>query len=265
MDAEDWPRVTASRTARFVLRGRLAAMARRATPLELAFREDQSLRHVAEVLGIPACEIGSAFADGEGWPLELPPPDAATIELLPWPEPLPLAARPRFVADTQLGRLARELRLLGFDALWRGELDQAEGDELLVELVLGEGRFLLTRDRALLFRRELSRPDPEGLPRCALLLSREAYGQLLETCARFGLAPLWQPLSLCSACGARLERASKAEILPLLPPTVARRCEDFRRCPACGKIFWKGDHARSIEPLLARLGEDLGSPARNEA
>jgi uncharacterized protein len=255
MPKENWPEVTGYRKASFMLEGRLAKMSRRVFPLELAFREDQSLRRLAELLGIPAAEIGLALADGESWPLELPPPEGSSIRLLPMAEPVSLHGRPSFLTDSHLGRLARELRLLGFDAIWRGALGRDE----MIETALGEERVLLTRDRSLLFRRELAR---EGAAsdgrRCMLLLSKDPYGQLLETCARYGLAGRWRPLSLCSACGGLLRRAEKAEVIGLVPPIVAERYVEFQFCPSCGKVYWKGDHARNIEALLARLNADIG-------
>jgi uncharacterized protein len=238
------------RRFRFKLEGRLAATARRGASRELSLREDQSLRHAAELIGIPACEIGAAKADGESWPLELAPPDDSLVELSPVPEPILFAERPSFLADLHLGRLSRELRLLGFDSLWRGSLSRDEA----IEVALGEGRVLLSADRSLLFRRELARAKGDEVRRrCMLVLSKGPFGQLLEVCARFGLAGLWRPLSLCSDCGGELREADAAEVRPLVPPVVAEKYVAFRICPACGKVFWRGDQARSIEPLLEGL------------
>jgi|GEM_PF-676370 len=266
-DAE-WPSVERFAKARLVLGGRLAQVARREPPREslgetlsrdAAFREDQSLRHVAETIGIPACEIGGVRIDGEAWPLELPPPDGSTVELDPVPEPIDLGRRPSFLADAHLGRLSRALRLLGFDSLWRRGLD----DDEAIGTALGEGRVVLTRDRGLLFERSLARsaaeaPEPsEAWRRGMLVLDSDPYRQLLEVCSRFGLDRLWLPLSLCSSCGSALRSASKAEVLSLVPRIVAERYDEFSLCPACGKAYWKGDHARSIGPLLERLRSDL--------
>jgi uncharacterized protein len=264
-EAEDWPRIDSRRSARFELRGRLAAMGRRPSPIELSFREDQSLRHLAETLGIPATEIGPVYADGSSWPLELPPPDGSTLELFPVLEPQGFAERPRFLSDDHLGRLARELRLLGFDSDLRERLT----DDEFVETAMAEGRAILSRDRALLCRRDLAIPargreSDEGAPRPMLVLSTQPYGQLLEVCRRFGLASLWKPLSLCSRCGGELKPIPRSEALPLLPKIVAERYERFWVCPSCGQLYWKGDHARSIEPLLARLRADLSSRAQAE-
>jgi Uncharacterized conserved protein len=247
-----------SRQVRFCLRGRLASIIRGEAQAPLRFRADQSLRHLAESIGIPACEIGSAFSDGEAWPLELPPPDGSKVELFPRAEPLDFPGEPSFLVDGQLGRLARELRLLGFDSLWRGAMDRDE----LIDTAIAEERALITRDRSLLIRRELA--AIAGERRDMLVLARKTYDQLVEICRRFGLARLMRPLSLCSSCGARLGPVEKSEVAARVPKIVAEKYEDFRLCPSCGKVFWRGDHARSIDPLLERLGAEAGLQGRPE-
>lgn len=270
MGEDGWPKVESFSRARLVLNGRLAYVSRRAAReaperVVAEYRSDQSLRHVAQAIGIPACEIGGSSVDGEPWSLELPPPDGSTVELDPVPEPLDVGRRPSFLADSHLGRLSRVLRLLGFDSLWRRDADR----DRTIGTALGEARVVLTRDRGLLYERPLSRPSDGAGDRAAapgaaaprrgmLVLASDPYRQLLEVCSRFGLERLWRPLSLCSSCGSEIRAASKAEVLPLLPAVVAERCEEFSLCPSCGKAYWKGDHARSIESLLARLRSDLG-------
>ena len=227
----------------------------------LSFRADQSLRHVAETLGLPACEIGSARLGGQAWSLELPPPDGSAIDLFPVEEPLSVGTELRFVADVHLGRLARDLRLLGFDVCWRNDYDT----ETLVPIAVAEGRIVLTRDRGLLFRRAFASPHAEGILACGgqpsasgmLLRSREPYEQLVEVARRFGLAPRLRPFSRCATCGGLLVEASRDEVLDLVPPVVAGRYAGFFLCPSCRKPYWKGDHLKSIEPLLERLRSDL--------
>src|SRR5262249_10770147 len=53
---------------------------------------------------------------------------------------------PRFVADAMLGRVARWLRVLGFDVVY----DPTLHDAALVQLAEADDRILLTRDRQLL-------------------------------------------------------------------------------------------------------------------
>lgn len=228
----------------------------------LSFRADQNLRHVAETLGIPACEIGSARMGGLAWSLELPPPDGSVIDLFPFEEPLSVGPELRFVADVHLGRLARDLRLLGCDVCWRNDYDAEE----LVLAAVAEGRIVLTRDRGLLFRRAFAAPHADGLvagegqPSAwgMLLRSRDPYEQLVEVARRFGLAPRMHPFSRCAACGGLLVAASRDEVLDLVPVVVARRYAEFFLCPSCRKPYWKGDHLKTIAPLLERLRGDLG-------
>lgn len=236
---------------------RLSRRLRREGPVELLFRADQSLAALAESLGIPRLEIGGARVDGRPWPLALPPPGGCLVLLEELRPPLPLSGEPRFAVDLQLGRLARLLRLLGFDSSF-----VPEGGEALLVTSLAESRILLSRDRALLRRRELG-----GDPRRAMLLrSTEAEIQVQEVLRRFGLGGRIKPLSRCAACGRLLEPVPKALVLGLLPPLVAARYENFLRCPGCGKTYWQGLHLRSLEPLLERLRAGLASlPGSDEA
>jgi len=232
----------------------------------LSFRADQSLRHVAEILGLPACEIGAAWLGDQDWSLELPLPDGSVIDLFPVREPLALETEPRFAADVHLGRLARDLRLLGFDVCWRNDYDA----DVLVLVAVAEGRIVLTRDRGLLFRRAFASPHAEGLmagdglPAAwgMLLHSRDPYEQLVEVARRFGLAPRMHPFSRCAACGSPLVAVSRDEVLDLIPLVVARRYAEFFLCPTCRKPYWKGDHLKTIAPLLERLRLDLGEGGR---
>lgn len=235
-------------------RGILASIARRgAEGVMVRYRADQSLRHIAETLGIPGCELGGAESGGESIGLESPPHDGARIELLPVAEPVRLASKPRFIADVHLGRLARDLRLLGFDVAWRNDLEDEE-----IELIArSEGRIVLTRDRGLLFRRSLALAAAQA--RAMLVRSRDPFEQLAHAARRFGLAGLMLPFSRCSACGGPLEKATKEAVLDLLPPLVAERYDEFLRCRLCGKPFWRGDHLKTIEPFLARLRAELES------
>jgi uncharacterized protein len=261
MGREDDSGIHPLREIRLRVHGRLLRIARGQVRSGLAithrFRDDQSLGHEAESLGIPDAEIGSASADGSPWPLELPAPNDAEVELFPVDEPVPCANEPRFAADVHLGRLARDLRLLGFDLAWRND---AAAEELL-ELCLAEDRILLTRDRSLLFRRELhprtcsvigASPDPRRC-RAMLVLSPMHEDQVVEVALRFGLAERMRAFSRCSLCGEPLAAAEKAGILDFVPPKVAGRYDEFFRCTGCGKVYWKGDHFRNIDPFLGRV------------
>lgn len=153
-----------------------------------------------------------------------------------------------FVADVHLGKLARLMRLLGLDVYWRNDLDDPEIAALSARL----GFTVLTRDRELLKRKAVS----SGL----LIASSDPVEQLAQVVANFDLADSLKPFSRCSACGEELAEVSAEQAAPSLPPSVKGKYERWFLCPACGKAFWKGDHFRTLGPLLTRLEAALGGP-----
>ncbi len=148
---------------------------------------------------------------------------------------------PRFILDVHLGKLATILRLLGFDTLYRSDYT----DDQLVVIAGRDERALLSRDRELLSRPEVTRGyrvqaiDPED--------------QARETIRRFDLRGSVQPFQRCLSCNALLEHAEKANILPLLPPRVRESQTEFLQCPACRKVFWQGSHYARMKELVDKL------------
>jgi uncharacterized protein with PIN domain len=151
--------------------------------------------------------------------------------------PIPI---PSFILDVHLGKLARYLRLLGFDVAYANHWDDPE----IVQKALEEHRTILTRDRGLLERRAVV----SGY----LVQNLKPEDQLQEVLDRFGLRPFLDPYSRCPLCGTPIEPISKEQVLSLLPPKVAKRYRKFYHCPSCGKVYWKGDHFRNLSPLIQR-------------
>ena len=150
-----------------------------------------------------------------------------------------LAASPRrFFADAMLGRLARWLRLLGFDCAWEADI----ADEVLVRRALVEDRIVLTRDRSLLDEwrvSDLYRVEAEPI-----------RDQLAEVIRRFDLAAEIQLLSRCSRCNEPLVAATPEQVALRVPPRVLDRHVDYAICPACARIYWQGTHARRIRRVV---------------
>ena len=156
------------------------------------------------------------------------------------PSPAPHPDRPpRFLADAMLGRLARWLRVLGFDTRY----EPALSDTALVFLARAEDRVLLTRDRHLL--REL-RPARALDPASDVPLE-----QLRECVARLGLRPPAALFTRCLLCNAPLDSVPDDEADALLPPRARGLGGPVRRCPTCGRVYWRGSHARRMEGALA--------------
>lgn len=156
----------------------------------------------------------------------------------------------RFLADAMLVRLARWLRALGHDVLLAAP---GEPDAAVARRAADEGRWLLTRDRAL----------AGGAPADArrLLLRADApLAQLLEARDALGLRELVLTFTRCLLCNAPLtplddaERraAAAAGLLPAAPDVAP-----VRRCDGCDRLYWEGDHTRRMRAALARA---LSSP-----
>ena len=146
----------------------------------------------------------------------------------------------RFAADAMLGRLARWLRVLGYDTAY----DDAIADPVLVELAHAEERILLTRDRHLL--REL-RPA-----RALEVRQDDPLRQLHAIVTELALAPPRELFTRCLLCNALLAELARAEAEPLLPEGVRDIPGPVRRCPVCGRLYWDGSHVRRMRAALER-------------
>src|SRR5699024_149199 len=133
---------------------------------------------------------------------------------------LPLSD-PRFMVDVNLGKLARYLRIAGFDAAYQND---AEDDELIARMQT-EQCILLTRDRKLLMRKVVRHGY---LPR-----SDNAAEQLEEVLRRFQLVDKINAFSRCPHCNGLLRSVPKEQVLHRLEPLTKRYFDTFSQCPDC--------------------------------
>jgi uncharacterized protein len=210
-----------------------------------------SLKNAIEALGVPHTEVGALRVNGEAATLQRMVREGDCIEIEAvksgsdpdFPFDFPFVDL-RFVADAHLGGLARFLRMLGFDTLHRNAFD----DEEIRRLADAEGRIVLTRDRELLKCREIARG--------AYVRALKPEAQLREVAARYGLAALARPFTLCLRCNLPLKAVDRAALADRVPPTVYALHERFVRCPGCDGVFWPGSH---YERMLSALRSSLSA------
>jgi uncharacterized protein len=155
------------------------------------------------------------------------------------------AMSPRFVADAMLGRLARWLRVLGYDTLYDASLD----DRSLADLANREDRILLTRDRRLL--RDLR-------PHRAVEITRDApLDQLASLASELALPTPNELFRRCLMCNTPLDDVPRAEAAELVPPAARVLPGPVRRCPTCGRVYWPGSHVRRMTRALERIFPSL--------
>lgn len=150
-------------------------------------------------------------------------------------------AEVRFIADSMLGKLAKWLRILGYDTLYFREGE----DGRLLAAALREGRILLTRDTRLIRRRH----------RCPLLFIHHdrVEEQLKEVAVELGLAMGGRLGSRCLRCNRPLALLPREEAAGRVPEYVFRHHEVFSRCEGCGRIYWAGSHLRRMEETVRAL------------
>jgi uncharacterized protein with PIN domain len=147
---------------------------------------------------------------------------------------------PRFFADAMLGRLARWLRILGYDTSYEAHVEDAS----LVRRAIQEERVILTRDRAL--------PEEFRVPALVLVEAERPEEQLRELVTRLGLDTERRLFTRCSLCNAGLEPVSRDQISQRVPARVLRDHDHFKRCLGCGRVYWEGSHVDRIRNAIRR-------------
>lgn len=146
-----------------------------------------------------------------------------------------------FLADVMLGRLARWLRLLGFDTLYYNDIS----DNRLLRIAKEQGRFILTRDTRLV--------KIKGIKDYLLIKANDSFSQLLEVIDTLKLTR-FNLLSRCVKCNGMLTQIlDKNEIKDSVPEFVFLHFNLFLRCSDCGKVYWDGTHPRKFREKLSEV------------
>ncbi|MBN1821567.1 MAG: Mut7-C ubiquitin/RNAse domain-containing protein [Prolixibacteraceae bacterium] len=200
----------------------------------------QTVKDAIEKLGVPHCEVDLIIANGGsvGFDYRLHEGDyisfypvfesfdiSAVIRLRP--EPLRII---KFVLDTHLGKLAKYLRLLGFDTLY----SNAFKDDEIAELSINQKRIILTRDRGLLMQKKVT----HGY----FLRNTDPMKQLREVIARFQLFNLIKSFTRCSLCNGEINSVEKEMVMYRLPESTANYYTEFFICSLCNQVYWQGSH-----------------------
>jgi len=154
----------------------------------------------------------------------------------------------KFIVDCMLGKLAKWLKILGFDAVY---LNRAEDRELLL-LARREKRVLLTKDQELL-------KAAVGLPRL-FVESDNWQEQMAQVLDAFRLRERAKPHSRCLLCNVELKRIPKRMARNLVTPFVYERAPSFAICPVCGRVFWPGTHFEDMDMKIARIFRKKAEP-----
>ncbi len=210
-----------------------------------------SVKDLIESLGVPHTEVDLILVNGQSATFKYKLnngddisvyPEFESMDITPLQKlrPAPLR-RPRFILDVHLGSLARYMRMLGIDTLYRNDYP----DEEIIEISVSGKRAILTRDLGILKNGTVKRGY--------FVRNTEPVKQIEEVINRFDLARNIKEFSRCVKCNSRLRKIKKETIIDILSPKVKQQRNEFTFCPFCGKVYWKGTHYEKMKKLINSL------------
>jgi len=140
----------------------------------------------------------------------------------------------RFIVDAHLGKLAKNLRIMGFDTLYRN--NYADNQIRLIGRL--QERIILTKDKGLLMAKNVARGY--------YVRSVKAKEQTTEVVRKFDLYSKTDSLSRCLICNHKLVEISAAAIPGEILLNLAKGFDFFYKCRHCHKFFWKGLHYKNM-------------------
>jgi len=221
-------------------------------------RPHATVKDIIESMGVPHTEVGEIERAGEPVPFDYRPEEGDHLRVYPLRPPVdvtrPTLLRPepleavRFIVDVNVGGLAPLLRMLGQDTAY----DNRAGDGEIAARAEREGRIVLSRDTALLKRKKIAYGR--------LVLSVIPYDQLAEVVGFFRLPRPFSLFSRCLVCNRLLAGVEKDIIRHRLEPKTERYFHDFKICPGCDRIYWRGSHYEAMLARLQKTGVLPGAP-----
>lgn len=213
--------------------------------------QNASINDVIEAMGVPHTEVELILVNGKSVDFNYQVKDGDFISVYPMFEALDVTdiihLRPKplrksiFILDVHLGKLARYLRLLGFDVAYENNFS----DETIATRSQNEKRIVLTRDVGLLKHNKITRgywirhTDPEQ--------------QTIEVLKKFDLYRQCNPFTSCLECGGLLAQVEKKEIVDTLLPETKQYYESFMKCQDCQRIYWEGTHYLKLKKLVEKF------------
>ena len=156
----------------------------------------------------------------------------------------------KFIADNNVGKLARWLRLIGYDTL----LFKQKHDSKMIRIAISEDRVILTKDTQFMKRRLVT----SGELKAVLIKQDDPKTQIQELVKTLNLDYHFRPFSLCLECNKALIARCKAEVQNLVPPYVFETQAQYMACPACHRVYWQGTHWQAMVKKLQDLQGEGG-------
>lgn len=146
----------------------------------------------------------------------------------------------KFIADVHLGKLAKLMRMLGFDVVYNNTFS----NQVLVSIALDKNLVLLSRNHSI---RTINRLQ------YFIVASEDAIIQLQEVMAHFNLKDQIRPFTKCLVCNGALHAVVREEIIGELQPNTKQYFNEFWQCDDCKRVYWKGSHYERMQQLIKQI------------
>ena len=209
--------------------------------IKYAFFGSPTIKDAIEAQGIPHTEIGLMYINGTqvAFDYKLQADDHA--EVFPIHNPFAEHTHFQFVIDSHLGKLAMDLRVLGFDSLYEKNYTQ----EKIAHIAQHENRVVLTRNIGLLKNNRIRKGY--------WIRSQEPKIQVQEVINYFNLKDKILPFSRCRICNGLIKQVSKERVEDQLPKMTKAHFHEFYQCAECHKVYWKGSHYEKMVKFVEKL------------
>ncbi len=151
----------------------------------------------------------------------------------------------KFIVDNNVGKLAKWLRIMGYDAVLFSEVD----DGKMIKTALAEDRVILTKDSQIMKRRLVT----SGRLKAVLIKDDDIRAQLRQVVTALNLDYHSNPFSVCLECNQKLVEKNKEAVRELVPPYVFKTQEQYMECPYCHRLYWRGTHWQAMSRELDEL------------
>jgi hypothetical protein len=151
----------------------------------------------------------------------------------------------KFFADNNVGKLAKWLRMMGYDTRFFNSGD----DSSMIAIALAEDRVILTRDTRIMRRRVVT----SGQLKAILIQGDEPEQQMRQVIDSLNLDCQFKPFTICLECNQPLVPRTREQVKDLVPPYVFQTQVQYVECPTCHRIYWRGTHWQTMTGKLNKF------------
>lgn len=218
------------------------------------FMGNPTVKDAVESIGVPHTEIDLILVNSKSVTFSHRLQDGNMVSVYPVFESMDISnvthlrekplRKPKYILDVQLGKLAKYLRMLGFDTLFENNYDDSE----IVKIAKAEKRTILTRNVSIL--------KIKAVTHGYWIRSQKPIEQITEVLLRFDLYSNIKSLSRCIACNGIIKKTTIESVMHKLQPKTKRYYNEFYQCASCKKVYWKGSHYYKMKSFIEKIARD---------